>query len=136
MDELDMKIIEILRKNSRIPFVEIAKTMGISESTVRKRVQALVDSGVILRFTVDLAPSNEVRALVMISISPSTPTSKVSESLERLEGVEHIYEVTGEYDTLAVVAQSDIGCVNHCIEKIRNIPGVTKTNTMIVLRTL
>jgi len=136
MDEIDERILRILRENARMTYVEIGRTVGLSEGAVRNRVQALVSSGVIRRFTIEVATSIGLRALTMISINPSIPTSAVSEAVERLAAVERIYEITGEYDIVAVVSSSNIEGVNQCIEEIRGIEGIIKTNTMIVLRTL
>ena len=51
-----------------------------------------------------------------------------------IPNVETIYEVTGEYDIVAVISGMNVTEVNECIEKIRRVEGIMKTNTMIVLR--
>ena len=135
MDEVDERILQLLKENSRMTYVDIGKTVGLSEGAIRNRVQALIDSDIIRRFTIDLAPSVNVRALISISANPSTPTSNISKAVKGLSAIERIYEVTGEYDIIVVVSSSSIEGVNHCIENIREIDGVVKTNTMIVLRT-
>jgi len=135
MDEVDVRILQLLKENSRMSYVDIGKAVGLSEGAVRNRVQALVDSDVIRRFTIDIAPSVNIRALISISVNPSTPTSDVSKAVRGLSAIEQIYEITGDYDILVVVSSSNIEGVNHCIENIREIDGVIKTNTMIVLRT-
>jgi Lrp/AsnC family transcriptional regulator for asnA, asnC and gidA len=136
VDEIDEKIINLLKENSRVTYVEIGNTVGLSEGAVRNRVQALVNSGMIRKFTIEVAPSIRVRALTMISVNPSVPTYSISKKIEELSGIERIYEVTGEYDVFCVVSSRDIEGVNQCIEDIRKIEGVVKTNTIIVLRTL
>ena len=136
VDEIDERIINLLKENSRVTYVEIGNTVGLSEGAVRNRVQALVNSGMIRKFTIEVAPSIRVRALTMISVNPSTPTYSISKKIEELSGIERIYEVTGEYDVFCVVSSRDIEGVNQCIEDIRKIDGVVKTNTIIVLRTL
>ena len=135
VDEIDERIIGLLKENSRMTYVDIGSEVGLSEGAVRNRVQSLVSSGVIRRFTVEVTPSMRVRALVMISVSPNIPTLKVSEKVEKLPGIERIYEVTGEYDIVSVVSSASIEGINQCIEDIRKIDGVVKTNTVIVLRT-
>lgn len=135
VDEIDERIIGLLKENSRMTYVDIGSEVGLSEGAVRNRVQSLVSSGVIRRFTVEVTPSMRVRALVMISVSPNIPTLKISEKVEKLPGMERIYEVTGEYDIVSVVSSASIEGINQCIEDIRKIDGVVKTNTVIVLRT-
>jgi len=136
VDEIDEKIIDILRANSRTTYVDIGKALDLSEGTVRNRIQALIDEGVIKRFTVEVSLSVGVRALVMISVNSKTPTNDVSRAVQNLTGIERVYEVTGDYDVVSVVRSPGIEVLNTTIEKIRIIEGVEKTNTIIVLRTL
>jgi DNA-binding Lrp family transcriptional regulator len=136
VDEIDEKIIKALMENSRKTYVEIGNIVGLSEGAVRNRVQALVSSGTIRKFTLEVAPSIRVRSLTMISVDPSIPTYTISKMVEELSGIESIYEVTGEYDIVCVVSQRDIEGLNQTIEDIRKLDGVVKTNTVIVLRTL
>ena len=136
VDKIDEKIIEILKENARTTYVDIGKALGLSEGTVRNRIQALTDSGVIKRFTVEISLGVGVRALIMISVDPQKPTLEVSDKVLKLPGVEKIYEVTGEFDVVTVVSSSTIEKLNRTIEEIRVINGVVKTNTVIVLRTV
>jgi DNA-binding Lrp family transcriptional regulator len=136
VDEVDERIIRLLEENSRSTYVEIGRSVGLSEGAVRNRVQALVASGVIKRFTVEKASAVGVRALIMISVDPAVPTSEVSQKVHMLNGVERIYEVTGEYDIVMVSSSHNIDGINRVIEDIRKIPGVGKTNTIIVLKTV
>ncbi len=136
VDAIDEKILKALMENSRKTYVEIGNIVGLSEGAVRNRVQALVSSGTIRKFTLEVAPSIRVRSLTMISVDPSIPTFTISKEVEGLSGIESIYEVTGEYDIVCVVSQRDIEGLNQTIEEIRKLDGVVKTNTVIVLRTL
>ena len=136
VDEVDEKIIEILKENARATYTDIGRALNISEGTVRNRIQALTDSGVIKRFTVDISLGVGVRALIMISVDPQKPTLEISDKVLKLPGVEKIYEVTGEYDVVTVVSSSSIEGLNQTIEEIRVIDGIVKTNTVIVLRTV
>ncbi|HDJ22227.1 MAG TPA: Lrp/AsnC family transcriptional regulator [Candidatus Bathyarchaeota archaeon] len=136
VDEVDEKILSLLEENSRMTYVEMASRVGLSEAAVRNRVQSLVNSGVIKRFTIERSQHPGVRALTMISVNPATPTIEVSRRVSQLEGVEHLYEVTGEYDVVLVSSGPSIDHINRVIEDIRKIPGVEKTNTVIVLRTI
>ena len=136
VDKIDLKILEILKENARTTYVDIGKALGLSEGTVRNRIQALTDSGAIKRFTVEISLGVGVRALIMISVDPQKPTLEISDKVLKLPGVEKIYEVTGEYDVVTVVSSSSIEGLNQTIEEIRVIDGIVKTNTVIVLRTI
>ena len=136
VDEIDERIVQVLKDNSRVTYVDLGKIVGLSEGGVRNRVQALLDRGVIKKFTIEIATTIGMRAITMIAVDPAIPTSAVSEDVRGMEAIEWIYEITGEYDIAAVVSSPNMKGVNQCIEEIRAIKGVVKTNTMIVLRTI
>ena len=136
VDDIDERIMELLEEDARMTYVEIGKMVGLSEGAVRNRIQSLTSTGVIKRFTIEKSTSHGVSAVTMLAVDPSTPTYKVSKSVSMLDGVEKVYEVTGEYDILLVSSSVNIDGINQCIEDIRKINGVEKTNTIIVLRTI
>jgi Lrp/AsnC family transcriptional regulator for asnA, asnC and gidA len=136
LDPIDEKIISILKINSRQPFVEIAKEIGLSESAIRRRVKNLMDTKIIKRFTVELDNKNRTSAITLISVTSTSDTSTVSSALMSLNGVEVIYEITGQYDIAAIISSSSVAEINRCIDDVRRIEGVSDTNTVIVLRTM
>ena len=136
LNSIDEKIIGLLKSDSRKSFVEIANSIGMSESAVRRRVKNLQDTGVIRKFTIDMGPSNKTSAITLISVSSLADTSNVSEQLLKLKGVEIVYEITGQYDIATIIVAPTILEINSYIDEIRKIDGVSDTNTVIILRTL
>jgi DNA-binding Lrp family transcriptional regulator len=136
IDSLDDKIIRILQSDSRKSFVEIADEIRLSESAVRRRVKNLIDRGIIKRFTIELETSNKTSAITLISVSSSADTSVVSSNLMKLNGVEVIYEITGQYDIAAIIVAPTIAEINKYIDDVRKIEGVSDTNTVIILKTM
>ena len=134
MDETDKKILKILKDDGRAGYVEIGNQVGLSEGAVRKRIKTLTDEGVIKKFTVKIGVAEGAQAITLLSTNPAYPTQEVSKRIQAIPNVETIYEVTGEYDIVAVIVGMNIVEVNECIEKIRTVEGLMKTNTMIVLR--
>jgi len=135
-DKNDEKIVEFLRNNSRESFVDIGKNLKLSESAVRRRVKNLVSSGTIKKFTVEVGEGNTTSAFVLISVESSIDTSKVSSKITKIQGVKTVYEITGQYDITVVIRASNITEINECIDALRKIPGVTDTNSVIILRTI
>ncbi len=135
-DKKDEKIVEFLRNNSRESFVDIGKNLKLSESAVRRRVKNLVSSGTIKKFTVEIGEGNTTSAFVLISVESSMDTSKVSSKITKIQGVKTVYEITGQYDITVVIRASNITEINECIDALRKIPGVTDTNSVIILRTI
>ncbi|MEM3665978.1 MAG: Lrp/AsnC family transcriptional regulator [Candidatus Bathyarchaeia archaeon] len=134
MDEIDKKIIKILKDDGRATYIDIGKKVGLSEGAVRKRINALIDSGIIRRFTIKMGVTEGAEAITLLSVHPSVPTSEISKTLIKMPNVETVHEITGEYDIAVIITGMNIAEVNECIEKIRRIEGVARTSTMIILR--
>lgn len=134
MDETDTKILRILKNDGRASYSEIGGKIGLSEGAVRKRIKALSETGVIRKFSVKIGTVEGAEAITLLATNPSCPTQSVSDKIRGIPGVETLYEVTGEYDIVVVISGMSVAEVNECIEKIRRVEGIMKTNTMIVLR--
>jgi DNA-binding Lrp family transcriptional regulator len=137
LDKTDELIIKVLRENSRTSFVDIAPKVGLSEAAVRRRVENLVSSGTIKKFTLVVEDAQaSTSAITYVSVSPSHPTSDVSRKLKSIQGVETIYETTGSFDIAAIIKGASIADVNKSVEEVRRMGGVLKTETTIILRTI
>ncbi|KSW11857.1 AsnC family transcriptional regulator [Pyrodictium occultum] len=134
IDEIDMKLLRLLRDNARMSYVRLAQELGLSESAVRKRITKLIKTGVIKKFTIVYDTGSEIRAFILVRTQPPVSVPEVSKKILSLDLVEAVYEVTGDYDILVMVRGEKIDDVNKCIDYIRSIPGVSGTNSMIVLR--
>ena len=133
MDELDEKILGILKKDARESFVNIAATLGTSEGTVRARTRKLIDEGVITQFTIRTA-AKTVKALVDIKGAANVNTSSIASAIIHQGGVDTIYEVSGESDLVAVINVTSTTTLNEIIEEIRGHVDVVSTQTRLVLK--
>jgi DNA-binding Lrp family transcriptional regulator len=134
--DTDHRILEILRADSRKSFVEIGKQLGLSESAVRRRVKNLIQDGIIKRFTIEVGSGEKTSAITLLSVESSTDTSLVTTELLAIKGVKIVYEITGQFDVAAILGAPSISEINQSVDMIRKIPGVSDTNTVIILRTL
>ncbi|MGE5556769.1 MAG: AsnC family transcriptional regulator [Methanocella sp.] len=134
MDEKDKQIIKILKEDSRAAYADIGNQINLSEGAVRKRIKTLTDEGVIRKFTIKVSTAEGAQAITLLATNPTYPTLEVSKRIREIPNVETLYEVTGEYDIVAVISGMNVTEVNECIEKIRRVEGIMKTNTMIVLK--
>lgn len=133
IDHLDDKIIEILKKDSRRPFVEIANELEVSEGTIRSRVKKLFEEGVIQAFTIKTSSKN-VKALVEVKIDVNVNTSDIADQIASFEGVSEVYEVTGEEDIVAIIDVTSSPQLNEIIERIRRYDNVESTRTRLILK--
>jgi DNA-binding Lrp family transcriptional regulator len=133
MDDVDRKIMAILRDNARESFTNMAEMVGTSEGTVRARVKRLTDEGVIRKFTIRTAGSN-VKALIEVSVTNNVGTSDVAAKIRSWDGVESVWEVTGENDIVVVADCPNTSDLNAIIDKIREVPGTQATRSRLILK--
>ncbi|MCE5297053.1 MAG: Lrp/AsnC family transcriptional regulator [Methanomassiliicoccales archaeon] len=133
IDHLDDRIIDILKKDSRKPFVEIANELNVSEGTIRSRVKKLFEDGVIQSFTIKTSSKN-VKAIIEVKIDVNVNTSEVAANISKFEGVAEVYEVTGEEDIVAIIDVTSSPQLNEIIERIRRFDNVQSTRTRLILK--
>lgn len=136
LDELDKKIISKLKENAIVPFVKIAKELGVAEGTIRQRVKKLMNKGVIRRFTIDLDAASvgiPVVAFLIISVAPGK-IQEVVEDLKRIENIVEIHEIHTFGDFMVKVRASDLKDLGGIIsEKVKSIKYVSVNNVIPVL---
>ena len=133
-DDLNRSIIEILRQDGRTPFAEIADALGVSEGTIRNRVQGLRQSGM-LRIVALVDPSvleYETEAMLGIKLSPGTSPQAVASRLNDLSEVVFILWVSGRFDLLVEIVANDrdhfLTFLDQCIYRHTDITSVEVMN--------
>lgn len=133
IDNLDKRILEIMKKDSRCPYVEIADKLGVSEGTVRSRVHKMTEDGIIRGFTIKTSSKN-VKALVEVKIDVNTDTEAIARELSTYDGVTEVFEVTGDQDIIAIVDVESSQSLNEIIERVRRYDNVLSTRTRLILK--
>ena len=132
MDELDRRILTILRRDARTPYTEIAERVGTSEGTIRNRVERMTEEGVIERFTVATRTGN-IKAMIEVSVAVDVDTTGVGERMAEWEEVDFVWQVSGEDDIVLVVDAADTRGVNELITECREMDEVQSTKTRLIL---
>jgi DNA-binding Lrp family transcriptional regulator len=132
MDDLDQEILDILRRDSRTPYTEIADRVGTSEGTVRNRVERLLDQGVIERFTIATQTGN-VKAMIEVGVDVNVDTQAVCDRVAEWPEVDFVWQVSGEDDIVLVVDCADTEGVNELITQARELDDVVSTKTRLIL---
>ena len=132
MDDLDRQILDMLRRDARTPYTEIADEVGTSEGTVRNRVERMMDENVIERFTISTHTGN-VKAMLEVGVAVDVDTKAVSERIAEWEEVDFVWMVSGEQDIVLVVDAADTRGVNDLITKARDQEEVVSTKTRLIL---
>ncbi len=129
MDEIDRRILDILRDDARTSYVDIAEAVDLTEGAIRKRMERLKEDGVIKRFTIETRA--DVEGIVIIKADPA----RTKEAADEIKAhAERVYELSGEYDILAWVHSDDLEGLNSKVDNIRETPGVSYTSTLIKLK--
>jgi Lrp/AsnC family transcriptional regulator for asnA, asnC and gidA len=121
-----------------MPFVEIAKQIGISDATVHLRARRLLSEGVITKLTIsvdnDLLEYDHL-AFIGINIKPGF-ADQITEGLSNVEEVLEIHEMHNTFDLFLKIRAKDLNHMRDIIEnKIRTLPNVIETELMTVLKT-
>ena len=138
VDELDIKILNILQKNARLSYREIAKELGVSVGTVYNRVKRLEKSGVIKGYT-PLIDYEKIGFGLTALIGIKAQGKKIIELEKRIsecKQVTMIYDITGEFDIFVVAKFKDRADMNRCVKWLLSLDGVEKTNTSVVMQVI
>ena len=129
------KLLKILMKNSRTPFLKIARMLGVSETAVRKRVKKLQEAGVIRRFTIEVDPKKvgfEVIALIGMDTKPEHYLSTLGK-LKGMEEIVSLYSSSGDHMILMECWFKNSGELAEFCKRLEAMEGVTRICPAIIL---
>jgi len=136
LDDVNLKILDILSRDSSTPFVEIAKQIGISDATVHIRVRRLTAAGIISKFTISVNNNllgYDHLAFMGINVEPGS-AEEVTVNLTNIEVLE-IHEMHGRFDLLLKIRAKDLNQMREIVvNKIRKLPNIIETELMTVLK--
>jgi DNA-binding Lrp family transcriptional regulator len=136
IDELDLRLLNILQRDSSLPLVKIAGSLHVTEGTVRNRIARLRRTGVIKKFTISVdsaATGQTVVAFVLLNTAPGR-LGDVAKKLSALEAVSEVYETHTYGDLLLKVrAKSTSDLADIMASRIKAISGVVGTQVITVL---
>ena len=135
MEETDKKIINLLLKDGRVKYREIAKKLSISTSTAFKKLNRLFREGYVLRVAPDLsekATGLSYEAVIALLVE-SGHLEEVEKRIAHLENVNAVYDITGEWDALIIAKFRTKEKMNDFVKNLRKIPHVIRTNISFVL---
>jgi Lrp/AsnC family transcriptional regulator for asnA, asnC and gidA len=137
MDQIDLDIISFLQSDGRTPFTDIAKALEISEGTVRNRVARLLQDRV-LQIVGMVDPYRlgfDAPAVISVSVQPPLLES-VANTISKFPEVSYLIMVSGEFDLLVEVMCKDRDHLAAFLsEKLLRVPGITNSQTSMVLHT-
>jgi DNA-binding Lrp family transcriptional regulator len=139
MDAIDRRIVALLRENARRSYQDIGRHVHLSAPAVKRRVDRLEETGVILGYTAIVDPPAfgwHAEAFVDLFCDGRMPAAAIKMAVEREAGVISAHTVAGEASALLHVMAQDTKDLEAALERIRATDGVTRTVTEVVLSTL
>jgi Lrp/AsnC family transcriptional regulator for asnA, asnC and gidA len=137
IDELDRKILEIITKNARIPFKDVAGECDVSRAAIHQRVQRLIDMGVIIGSGYDVNPKAlgyQTCTYIGITLEKGSLYSEVVPELEKINEVVECHFTTGPYTMMVKLYAHDNEHLMQLLNgRIQSIKGVLSTETLISL---
>lgn len=137
LDNLDRRMIALLRSAARMSTSELARRLGISRSTVQGRMDRLHRNGVIDGFTIQFGAEYRARlvsAHVLIKVAQKL-TRRVSDTLHSMPQIEALHAISGDYDLIAEVSADSTEELSALLDDIVNLPNIERTNSSVVLET-
>ena len=141
MNDLQMRILEVLTDDARTSVAQIAIMLGRAETEVAEAIRELEEKRIILKYPAlinwDKVESGEVEALIEVRVTPQRDHGfdAIAEQIYRFEEVRNVYLMSGGYDLLVMLKASNLKKLALFVaEKLSTIEGVLSTATHFVLK--
>ena len=139
VDTIDQRIISRLMANARSSYADIGKEVGLSAPAVKRRVDRLLDTGVLRGFTAVVDPEQlgwGTEAFVEVHCSGNVAPHDIKQRLEPMPEVRAAYTVSGAADAIVHLRAADIHHLEDALERLRGLEIIDKTVSTVVLSTL
>jgi Lrp/AsnC family transcriptional regulator, regulator for asnA, asnC and gidA len=137
LDEIDLNILDIISKNARIPFKDVASEVGVSRAAVHQRVNRMIDLNVIVGSGYHIDPKKidfKTCTYIGIFLEKGSLYSAVADRLKMIPEIVECHYTTGQYAVFAKVYAKDNEHLRDILsDKIQKIGGVASTETFISL---
>lgn len=135
MDEVDRRIVSLLRRSARMPASEIARSVGLSGASVARRIERLEADGTIRGYVaiVNDAQAGELEAFTEIRLRSGVEAREFEEIAERMPEIQQYYTVAGDPDGLVRFRARNLDHLQQVVNAIRKTPIVAGTKTLIVM---
>lgn len=139
MDALDQRIVSHLVADARASYAEIGSDVGLSAPAVKRRVDRLLDQGVLQGFTAVVDPEAlgwGTEAFVEVHCKGNVPAHHIRTGLEPLPEVVAAYTVSGQADAIVHLRAASIHHLEEAMERLRSVEFVSRTVSTVVLSRL
>jgi DNA-binding Lrp family transcriptional regulator len=139
MDRIDHRIVALQRENARRSFQDIGAQVSLSAPAVKRRVDRLERDGVIRGYSANVDPQAlgwNTHAFVELFCEGRMSGEAVREAIADHPEVEGAYTIAGAASAILHLRAADTRHLEQALERLREAPGVSRTQTQVVLSTL
>lgn len=139
LDEIDRQIVSWLQRDGRASYREIGSDVGLSAPAVKRRVDRLLEDGVITGFQAVVDPRAvgwTAEAFIAIFCEGRTSPDRIRTAVAKHPEVVGAYTVTGDHDALLHVRVQDTTHLEQVLERVRSEPFISQTRSLVVLTRL
>jgi Lrp/AsnC family transcriptional regulator for asnA, asnC and gidA len=137
IDNVDLKILEILMQDAKKPYTEVAKKAFVSGGTVHVRMSKMEEAGIVEKTTLKVNYAKlgyDITAFIGIFLQKSALYEQVMTALKTIPEVVSIHYTTGNYSMFVKIHCKDTNHLKVVLhDKIQQIEGIERTETMISL---
>lgn len=136
IDELDRRLIDALTLDARASVTTLAGQLGLARGTVQNRLNRLIQTRAIRRFTVELGEidaQERVQAIMMIEVRGNAAAS-IEKTLRRMPEVVGLHRTCGVWDMVLQLETASLAEFDGILNRVREIPGVANSATCPLLR--
>jgi len=137
MDDLDHKLLALLRGDGRASVASLAKKLAVARGTVQNRMARLEAEGTIVGYTVRLKPDlqeHHIRALMTIAVE-GNQVDAVVKALRGEPDVASLHSTNGRWDLVAQLRTDTLASFDRVLARISRMPGVSSSETSLLLTT-
>ena len=137
VDNVDLKILEILMQDAKKPYTEVAKKAFVSGGTVHVRMNKLEEAGIVEKTTLKVNYAKlgyDITAFIGIFLQKSALYDQVMAKLKAIPEITNIHYTTGNYSMFTKIHCKDTNHLKQVLhDKIQQVEGIERTETMISL---
>lgn len=136
-ERLNSEIVRMLEEDGRMPFSEIAQKLGVSEGTVRNRVNGMKDAGLLRIVAIADPTASEYKAdaMICLKVAPGIKPQTVADRLGKVSSVVYILWVTGRFDLMVeLVCDEPDDLALFLEEQIHGVEDIVDSEVMLGLK--
>jgi DNA-binding Lrp family transcriptional regulator len=137
MDNVDRRLLALLRENARASVASLAKELGVARGTVQNRMSRLERDGTVVGYSVRLRPQVEehrIRALMTIAVEGNRIDAVIA-ALRGDPAVGALHSTNGRWDIVAELRADSLSSFDQVLGRIRQLDGIASTETSLLLST-